>query len=101
MATKPATPEQFVVAWQRSDSRFALAKELNINLNTASTRAKTFRLKGIPLKDFQRVIIPKSINFGKRTTPGIVSQHRSRKGFPQGRLDIVGLKRLARKSLRK
>lgn len=99
MATKPATPEQFVKVWQKSSTRWEAAKELGVNLNTVSTRAKTYRLKGIPLKAFKRIVIPKRIRFGAQTSPGVTSLHRSRKGFAQSSLDVKGLIRLAKRSL--
>lgn len=48
--TKECTPEQFVMAWQESNSVAEVSEKTGIPTATASGRARDYRVHGIPLK---------------------------------------------------
>lgn len=100
MATAPATAEEFVIAWQGSETVFGLAKELDVNINTVSTRAKVYRRKGIPLKTFKPIRHPRGLKFKARASSGVVGQHRSRRGIRIPLLNIKALTRLAKREFK-
>jgi len=54
MTHKPCTPEQFVKAWQESESVKEVSEKTGIPTATASGRARDYRERGIPLKMMRR-----------------------------------------------
>jgi len=53
-----ATPEEFIAAWQSSNSVAEVAKKIGSRKKTVRTRAYRYRQSGIPLKEFPPVELP-------------------------------------------
>lgn len=49
---RSVSPEEFVRAWQTSDSLAQVAERTGLKLETARARGRRFRKRGIPLKRF-------------------------------------------------
>jgi hypothetical protein len=49
------TPQQFIKAWQESESVAEVAQSIKRSKNACRVRAYRYRLKGVPLKEFPPV----------------------------------------------
>jgi len=47
------TPEEFVLAWQESDTIDAVAERVGMNKMSVRQRAYSYRRKGVPLKSMR------------------------------------------------
>jgi transposase len=52
------SPEDFVRAWQESQSLSEVARKTGLSISTVSARAQTYRRKGVRLKPFPRRLYP-------------------------------------------
>jgi len=50
----PISAEDFIIAWQSAVSTKEVCEKTGLSLNRVRTRAREFRVKGVPLKEMPR-----------------------------------------------